>query len=192
MLLKTALLTIVTLTSTLPVASARDKAKPQGATEKKNQDQIDILANLPVSGGPITRFTMTRHQSRSYLYVEHASHHLTLLDVTDAQHPTVLANLEAPASGAVLVAEGDAALISSDEAAAAPAAIKPKTMSIVSFADPAHPQTVRQFEKVTCTAVDDPRGLVYVANDSGLWILHRNPAEDRELQERYAHQVVYQ
>ncbi len=134
---------------------------------------------------------MTRHYSRSYLYLEHASHLVTLVDVTDAQHPTVLANLDLPAtqSGTVLTAAGETALISS--ASSGPGAVSEKTMTIVSFADHAHPQTIRQFNKVTSTGVDDSRGLVFVSNDEGLWILHRNPAEDPEVQERYAHEVLY-
>jgi hypothetical protein len=189
-LLKTAIFTFVALTSTLPSASARNKAK--APAPDTNKDQIDVLANLSVTGGPITRFTMTRHQSRSYLYIEHASHALTLVDVTDANHPTVVANLDTPAAGAVLTAAGDAALITSEDTPATAVTPKPKTMTIVSFADRAHPQTIRQFNKVTCTALDDARGLVYVANDDGLWILHRNPSEDAELQASYARQVVYQ
>ncbi len=138
---------------------------------------------------------MTRHYSRSYLYLEHASHSLTLVDVTDARHPIVMANLDLPVNeaGTVLTAAGDAALISSEGSttSAAPEKTPEKTMTIVNFADRAHPQTVRQFVKVTCTALDDNRGLVFVANDEGLWILHRNPAEDPEVQERYAHEVLY-
>jgi hypothetical protein len=190
LLLNTAIFTFVALASTLPSASARDKAKKPAPDTSK--DQIDVLANVPVTGGPVTRFTMTRHQSRSYLYIEHASHALTLVDVTDANHPTVVANLDTPTSGAVLTAAGDAALITSDDTTATAVAPKPKTMTIVSFADRAHPQTIRQFNKVTCTALDDPRGLVYVANDEGLWILHRNPSADSELQASYARQVMYQ
>jgi hypothetical protein len=133
---------------------------------------------------------MTQHYSRSYLYLEHASHALTLIDVTDARHPSIVANLDLPASeaGSILTAAGDAALVSSDAAQPRTAV---KTMSIVSFADPTHPQTVKQFANVTCTALDDHRGLIFVANDEGFWILHRNPAEDPEVQERYAHEVLY-
>jgi hypothetical protein len=166
---------------------AKSLAKPSTGP----QDRIDILANLPIAGGPITRVTMTQHYSRSYLYVEHASRALTLVDVTDARHPSIVANMDLPAnqSGSVLAAAGDAALVSSDVSREdAPAT---KTMSIVSFADPAHPQTVKQFANVTSTAMDNRRGLIFVANSEGLWILHRNPAEDPEVQERYAHEVLY-
>jgi hypothetical protein len=164
------------------------KGKPKAETAP--QDHIDILATVTIAGGPVTRVTMTQHYSRSYLYLEHASRTLTLIDVTDARHPSIVTNLDLPANeaGSVLTAAGDTALLSSDTVQRGSA---PKTMSIVSFADPAHPQTVKQFANVTCTALDDRRGLIFVANDEGLWILHRNPAEDPEVQERYAHQVLY-
>lgn len=180
---------MLALLSTSFALPARNK--PKKAASAPPQDQIEILANLPVTGGPITRFTMTQHYSRSYLYMEHASHVLTLVDVTDARHPTLLADLDlrATGSGMLLTAAGDAALIGSD--ASTPDPVKEKTMTILSFADRAHPKTIRQFDKVTSTALDDSRGLVFIANDQGLWILHRNPAEDPEIQERYAHDVIY-
>jgi hypothetical protein len=174
--------------STAPSAlEAKSLAKPVTAP----QDRLDILANLAIAGGPITRVTMTQHYSRFYLYVEHASRALTLVDVTDGRHPLIIANMDLPTneSGSVLAAAGDAALVSSEASSEATPATK--TMSIVSFADPAHPQTVKQFANVTSTAMDNRRGLIFVANSEGLWILHRNPAEDPEVQERYAHDVLY-
>jgi len=171
-------------------------AAPKSKAKADNpQDRIDILANLTVSGGPVTRVTMTQHYSRSYLYVEHASKTLTLIDVTDARHPAVLANLELPVNeaGSILTAAGETALVSSDTAQPATAArsAAPRTMTIVNFADPVHPQTVKQFANVTCTAMDERRGLIFVANDEGFWILHRNPAEDPAVQEEYTRQVLY-
>ena len=183
----TGFLFIIAAVLTPTGAMAKSKAKP----ESVSQDRIDILANVAVGDGPITRLTMTQHYTRSYLYLEHASRTLTLIDITDARHPSVVSNLDLPPNeaGSIVTAAGDAALVSSD--AAQPAPPRTRTMSIVSFADPAHPRTVKQFANVTCTALDDRRGLVFVANDEGLWILHRNPAEDPEVQERYAHEVLY-
>jgi len=170
-------------------------AKTKAKAAVTPQDRIDVVANVPVTGGPVTRVTLTQHYSRSYLYLEHASRAVTLLDVTDPRHPSIVANLDLPASeaGSILTAAGDTALVSYDVAQPGQSGESPatKTMSIVSFADPAHPQTVKQFAKVTCTALDDRRGLIFVANAEGFWILHRNPAEDPEVQERYAHDVLY-
>jgi hypothetical protein len=184
--LTTGLFLIIATVAVPTLGLAKNKSRADAAP----QDRIDILANVPSSAGTITRVTMTRHYSRSYLYLEHASGSLTLLDVTDAQHPSIIANLELPAgaSGSILTAAGDAALVSSDTPAVAPQA---KTMSIVTFTDPSHPRTVKQFTNVTYTTMDDQRGLIFVADNQGLWILHRNPAEDPQVQENYAHEVLY-
>ncbi len=178
------------ISTTLLTLTAAGKDAPKRQNDAP-QDRIDVLAKVRMTDGPVTRFTMTKHYGRSYLYVEHASHKLTLVDVTDGQHPAVVANLDlhAAEAGSVLAAAGDTALMSSEAASAMPQ--KTATMTIVSFADHDHPQTVRHFANVTCSAVDDRRGLVFIANDEGVWILHRNPADDPEMQERYANEVLY-
>lgn len=183
----TKLILIIALLAIPFGAMAKNKAKP----ENVSQDRIDILASVKVAGGPVTKVTMTQHFSRSYLYLEHASRGVTLMDVTDASHPSIVSNLDLPVSeaGSILTAAGDAALISSETTQ--PATPPTRTMSIVSFANPAHPETVKQFANVTCTALDERRGLIFVANDEGFWILHRNPAEDPAEIERYAHEVLY-
>ena len=170
---------------------AKSHAKQAAPPQEQPQDRIDVLAQVSMAGGPVVQSTITQHYSRWYLYLEHASHALTLVDITDARHPEVLANVDLPAgeAGRVLAAAGDAALISSDPADAAP--VQTKTITIMNFADRAHPRTVRQFANVTCSAQDDRRGLIFVANDEGLWILHRTPAEDPAVQEQYAHDVLY-
>ncbi len=177
---------IIAAVSIPPAVLGKNKIKPNAP-----QDRIDILANVAATGGAITRVTMTQHFNRSYLYIEHASRNLTLVDVTDPRHPSVVANMDLPENeaGSVMAAAGDAALISSETVR--PASPQTKTMSIVNFRDPAHPQIVKQFTNVTYTASDERRGLIFVANDHGLWILHRNPAEDPQEQERYAHEVLY-
>jgi hypothetical protein len=170
-----------------PWCAGKDKGKHDDVA----QDRIDILANLAIEGGPVARFTVTRHYSRSYLYLEHTSHSLTLVDITDPNHPSLVSKLNLPANeaGPILAAAGDAALVSAAPVAAD--APRTTTMSIVSFADHGNPRTLKQFNRVTCSALDNPRGLIFIANDDGLWILHRNPAEDPEVQERYAHDVLY-
>jgi len=171
------------------IVSGKTKPKP----EPSPRDQIDVIANLPVPGGRVLHLTPSRHLDRSYLYLEQSSHVVTLVDVTDAQHPAIVGRVDLPAAGSptILTAAGETALISSSSARTSPATSEDTTMTIVSFADRAHPQTVREFHKVTGTALDDRRGLVFVASEEGLWILHRNPAEDPQLQEQYAHQVLY-
>jgi hypothetical protein len=157
--------------------------------ETAPKDAIDVTSHVAISGGPVTRLLTTQHYSRTYLYAEHASTHtITVIDVTDRANPTVISNVAG--TGSLLTATGDAAIVSSDAPASAPAP-STRTISILDFTDKANPKVARQFNGVTTVGTDDARGLVFLADSDGIWVLHRNPATDPEIQERYAHDVVY-
>ncbi|HXY11571.1 MAG TPA: hypothetical protein VEI52_27300, partial [Terriglobales bacterium] len=45
---------------------------------------------------------------------------------------------------------------------------------ILDVSDPAHPRKVQSFSGVTSILPDNARGMIYVANSDGIWILsHR-------------------
>jgi lipocalin len=176
---------IALVLSLLPVVAAgRSKSK-----EPAPKDAIDVAGRISITGGPVTRLVTTQHYSRTYLYAEHASTNtITVIDVTDRSHPTIVSSLAG--TGALLSATGDAALVSSIEpvASVVPSA---RTISILDFSDKASPKVAREFKGVTTVGTDDAHGLVFLADTDSIWILHRNPALDPEVQERYAHDVVY-
>ena len=62
------------------------------------------------------------------------------------------------------------------------ATVTPRSISIVSFADPANPRLVRQFANVTAIRVDPERGLIYLVNSDGLWVLRQHPARNLDLE----------
>jgi hypothetical protein len=64
-------------------------------------------------------------------------------------------------------------------------------VTILSFADPEHPAVARQFLGVTSMLKDTSRGLIYLVNSDGLWVLRVEPAADIELQKEYEHYVLY-
>ena len=174
-------------------------ALPAGAKNKKAatpgpQDQIDVVGHIPLTGGPVKRFLATQHYSSYYLYAEReAGGKSTLIDVTKTSQPAVLAEVAyAPSSGSgsLSVVAGTAALVSSEPAAStAPAA--PQTLRIMDFSDPRNPKVAREFTGVTAMSRDDGRGLIYVANVDGVWILQRHFAEDPEVQKAYEDYVIY-
>jgi hypothetical protein len=59
------------------------------------------------------------------------------------------------------------------------------------FSDPRNPKVAREFTGVTAMSRDDGRGLIYVANAAGVWILQRHFAEDPEVQKAYEDYVIY-
>lgn len=165
---------------------AKDK-KP-----KPPEDSIDVVAHIPATGGPIRRFLTTEHFSSFYLYAEHeAGSSVTLIDVTKAHHPIVIAEVAYPSSAGsdnLVVVSGTSALVAGGTLAAAN---PPQTIRILDFSDPRSPKVAREFTGVTTINRDDRRGLIFLANADGVWILHQNRALDPEIEKAYAHHVVY-
>ena len=99
-----------------PLGSAKDK-KPKADPK----DQIEVVGHMPLADGPVNRFIATQHYSSYYLYAEHPDGKLTLIDVTNANQPAVLADVAtAPGgtAGSLSAVAGTAALVSSEPAAA--------------------------------------------------------------------------
>jgi hypothetical protein len=173
-----------------PCASARNK-KAKAADPK---DEIEVLGHVAVTGGPVTRFLSTQHYSSYYLYAERENGgNVTLIDVTKANQPAVLADVAyAPSSGSgsLTLVAGTAALVSSQPSAAA-AAQPQQTIRIMDLSDPQNPKVAREFTGVTAMSKDGARGLLFMANADGIWILRQHLAQDPEVQKAYENYVLY-
>jgi hypothetical protein len=171
--------------------NAKDKhPKKQVAAQ---QDEIEVTAHLPLTGGPVTRFVETRHYRRDYLYAEHDNKTVTLIDVTTITAPTQLAEMALPAgrTGNLVSVNGTAALVGG-AARSEQSSPAPQTFRIMSFTDPLHPTVKQEFEGVTAMAQDDKRGLIFLANDAGVWILRQHYAvspEDEAFQKEIEHTI---
>jgi len=157
-------------------------------------DRIDVIAHIPLSGGPVTQLTAGAHWQKNYLYVDHGSNSpVAVLDVTNPAAPATAGELEVPkqeAGGTLSAVVGTAALMTS----AAPAPMQQtaaETVSILSFAEPQHPTVARRFPGVTAMLKDSARDLIYLADSNSLWVLRVEPATDPQLDEEYAQYVLY-
>jgi hypothetical protein len=181
----------ILLGGVLAGGSAAD-AKDKKATPAPPKDTIEVVGHIPLVGGPVTRFQSTQHYSSYYLYAEHnAGASVTLIDVTKATKPSVLTDVSYSPGGAsesLMVVAGTAALVNS-EPAATPSA--PQTLKIMDFSDPQHPKVSREFTGVTAIGRNDQRGLIFVANNDGIWILQQHLAEDPEVVKAYEDYVLY-
>ena len=171
--------TIICLAVVIPL-SAKDK-KPK-TSEPQAQDSIEVVAHIPPTTGTVRRFLSTDHYSSHYLYAEHdAGASVTLIDTTNAIQPTVLAEVAYPVaagSDSLVAVSGTAALVTNSSLAPAAA---PQTIRILDLSDPQHPKIAREFIGVTAISRADGRGLIYLANASGIWILHQYRALDPKL-----------
>jgi len=176
-----------------PAVDAKNK-KPKAAP-KDPHDEIQVVGHVPLTAGPIRRFLATQHYSSHYIYAEHeAGKGVTLIDVTKFKQPVVLGEVSYPSNGdlsSLFAAAGTEALVTNEEGTPKPATV-PQTVRIMDFSDPPHPKVAREFTGVTAISQDDGRGLIFLANPEGIWILQRHFAEDPEADKAYAHQVVYQ
>jgi hypothetical protein len=169
---------------------------PFGSAKNKKadpQDSIEVVGHIPLTEGAVKRFTSTQHYSSYYLYVEQESGKVTLIDVTKTNRPAVLADVAYPSdaggSGSLSVVAGTAALVSSEPGA--PAAKTQQTIRIMDFSDPQNPKVSREFTGVTAMSRDDRRGLIFVANPEGIWILQQHFALDPAVQRAYEDYVLY-
>jgi hypothetical protein len=155
-----------------------------------NADRIHVIAHIPLAGEPVVQLTSGVHWRRSYLYLVHGSGApVTILDVTDPAKPKETGKLDVPeqeANGTMTAAVGTEVLLTSSVSTPTP-----QTVTIVNFADQAHPRVVQQFSGVTSVLKDRSRGIIYLTNPEGLWVLRLDPATDMELQKEYEKYVLY-
>jgi hypothetical protein len=180
------------LTAIPPAIHARNKTPK--APSSAEQDEIQVAGHIPLAGSPVARFLTTQHYSSYYLYAERGdAKGVTLIDVTNAARPAVLADLPYSSDGgadSLAAVAGTAALVASG--AAAPASVPAiQTLRIMDFSDPRSLKVAREFTGVTAITRDDRRGLIFVANTEGIWILKQHLAEDPEVQKAYANYVLY-
>jgi hypothetical protein len=163
--------------------------KPSTKTAPQTNDEIEVVGHMALDGTVVTQITMGQHWRKNYVYLNSAEK-ITVIDVTDVVRPSITSEYHHPLpanESQVHVIVGNAALV----ATAPPAMYVPSSISIVSFSNPAAPKVVRQFTKVTGFLIDSRRGLIYVVNNEGLWILYEKPGRDLELEKQYDHDLMY-
>jgi hypothetical protein len=174
--------------------SSHGKDKHPKKQDDSSQDQITVVAQIPSTGGPVTRFIPTQHYGHSYVYAEHESgKSLTLIDVSNPSRPVVLADMAYPdgsASASLLTATGTAALVS-DTPAMDQKPRPPQVIRIMNLSDPLHPSVAQEFKGVTATSRDVQPGVILLANADGIWILQQHFALDPAVERSYAYKVWY-
>jgi hypothetical protein len=168
-------------------------AKNKKVAPASPKDEIEVVGHLPLTGGPVTRFLTTQHFSSYYLYAEHgAGGKVTLIDVSKTGQPAILGDVSyasATGSDSLTAVAGTAALVTGAPAAAVPVAV-PQAIKIMDFSEPKNPKIAREFTGVTAMSRDD-RGLIFLANSDGIWILRQHLAADPEIDKIYANYVLY-
>ena len=142
-----------------------------------------VIAHLALSGASPRQMFLQQAGRKQYLYVQQPSQQgFTVVDVTKPRKPKVVShvpqeNLTMVGSGlAISETPANSATVSASHAAGSEEGTRggssvPESVRVLDVSDPAHPRPVQTFSGVTSVLPDDARGLIYVANGQGIWIL---------------------
>jgi hypothetical protein len=152
-------------------------------SEKSAGQGIEVVGRVDLSGSSVTRMALVEKDRKQYLYISlSTSNELSVVDVTNWKKPRIVERtaISTPAATSELLPLGDtlAMILTTPEGSTTSQAsgTESQVVTILSVEDPANPTVARVFQGVTSLVTDDGRGLIYVANAKGLWIIK---AEDK-------------
>jgi hypothetical protein len=151
-----------------------------------------VIAHVPLTGASPQQMFLQQLDRREYLYLQQSSRQgFTVLDVSKPAKPKIVAhvpqqNLTVVASGLALTEAHPSGRPSSSGTnenveGAHGGGSAPRQVRVLDVSDPAHPRTVQNFTGVTSILPDNARGLIYVANGKGIWILSHQKVLRRHL-----------
>lgn len=159
-------------------------AKPKA--KKAVVSNLGVIAHLQLDGGTATRMLLVQKDGKQYLYVGlSSSSGVCIFDVTKPADPRKVEKF-AGAGGAQadfqLVGDTLAVTSRAGEAAAISSNVPPRSVTILNMSDPANPRQIQTFADVTSVVADDARGLIYLSNGEGLWVVQaKQPAKAEPL-----------
>jgi hypothetical protein len=113
--------------------------------------------------------------------------------MTKVGQPSVMADAASSPAGRLsesLTGSRHCCAVNSESGAPA-ATTTPQALRVMDFSDAQHLRVVREFTGVTAVGRNAARGLIFVANADGVWILQQHFAEDPEVEKAYATYVLY-
>src|SRR3984957_16191346 len=149
-------------------------AKPK--TKKAVVSNLGVIAHLQLDGGTATRMFLMEKNGKDYLYVGGGSANgVCILDVTKPAAPRKLEKFvgagTAQAGDLHLVCDTLAVTSGSGEASGSSPDVAGRSVTILKTTDPANPQPIPTFSGVTSVVADNARGLIYLSNGEGLWVV---------------------
>jgi hypothetical protein len=164
------------LLSPAALASAHDQP-----ASKPTDVPATVIAHLPLPQATGSEMMLQKEHGKQYLYVQQASKPGYM--VVDVSHPDAPALLKR-AVGSNQATEGNLKMVTPNVAIAEAPEKTPDTLTsakhltetvrVLDLSDPQNPKTLETFANVTSTLADGRHGLLYVANDDGLWVLRYN------------------
>jgi hypothetical protein len=148
-------------------------AKPN--SNKGEDKPANVVAHVQLSGGPVTRMLLVKKEGKEYLLVGLDSPaSVAVFDVSNPDRPRTIDTTSgapgAPSAEVKVVADTLTLFGSSD----------------AGTASSANSKDMRSFSGVTASMKDKARGLIYVTNADGLWIVKtRQRVEEDAIVDNY-------
>jgi hypothetical protein len=121
---------------------------------------------------------LQKEKGKQYLYVQQAAKQgFMIVDVSKPEEPTLLkrtAESNQATSGNLQVVSPDVALAEAPEKTPTTLTSNShptETVRVLDLSDPHNPKTLETFTKVTSVLPDGNKGLIYLTNNDGLYIL---------------------
>ena len=151
------------------------------ANAKPTELPAKVIAHLPLQDAPGSEMLLQSKGDKHYLYVQKASKQgFAVVDVTKPSIPVFVKPTGSSAdatAGRLEMAGPDVALAEvpdrNSKGVIHSSDYPTETVKVLDLTDPAHPKVIQTFTGVTSTLQDPGRGLIFVANNDGLWILRR-------------------
>ena len=162
-------LTLAITTIGIAATLTAGAAQAAGNSSKNTDSPANVVGHVTVNGGNVTRMLLVKRDGKEYLVLGlDSSAQAAMVDVSDPRRPQSL-DFAAPAPGkhaTELTVVADTLNVFGKSGAATPASADPKEL--------------RGFSGVTAFLIDNAHGLIYAANNDGLWIVKtkRQAAED--------------
>jgi hypothetical protein len=153
-----------------------------GAVAKKPDkpaQSASVIAHVPLEGAVASQMYLQAQGDKRYLYIDQGTDQgYTVVDITKAAQPNIL---KRATSGKVQVVGPDLALAEAPDQSktVARSHVPTESVTVLDTSDPANPKTIQTFQGVTSVLQDNGRGLIFLTNNEGLWILQQTVARMR-------------
>jgi hypothetical protein len=159
-------------------------ASPANDPPKKPTDvPATVIAHLPLPQPTGNQMLLQKEEGKQYLYVQQASKQgFMVVDVSKPEKPNLLkrtAQSNQATAGNLEMVTPDVAIAEAPEKKASTLTSSnhpTETVRVLDLSDPHNPKTIQEFNGVTSMLPDGGRGLIYLTNNEGLWVLRYSRA----------------
>ena len=151
-----------------PSAVAKPRSKPA-------EPLVSVAAHIALPGPAATKMLVQERGNQHFLLIEQDSKEgFTVVDVTKPNQAKIIKQVAWPnqaSNGKLQLIKAGLVLSATPEKNENAESRPTESLSLLDLRDPANPQTLQGFKGVTAVLQDENRGLLYITNPEGLWIL---------------------